>query len=64
MQVNWNENDLGSLKMMSDLMNDPDHDVKEWKMLASHFAAVMVGRYRYEMERREMMKEVASNAVK
>jgi hypothetical protein len=49
---------------MSDLINNPDHERKEYQLLADHFAAMMVGRYRSEMARREMIKEVASNAAK
>jgi len=64
MDVYLDKNDQDSLKLMSDLINDPNHDRKEYQLLADHFAAMMVGRYRGEMARREMIREVASNATK
>ena len=64
MDVYLDNNDQDSLKLMSDLINDPNYNRKEYQILADHFAAMMVGRYRSEMARREMIKEVASNAAK
>jgi hypothetical protein len=56
MDVYLDKNDQDALKLMSDLINNPDHERKEYQLLADHFAAMMVGRYRSEMARREMIR--------